>query len=76
VLKVLSLATHLLMRLRQQLHLFASAIAALLTARDTPLGGLEAVLRFAIPAGVEDARAIRKRGERLKTKIHARLVSS
>ena len=53
VVEVLPLTLHLQMRLGQQVHCFAAAIAALLAPRHTTLGRFERPLGFAIPPGCE-----------------------
>ena len=62
---VLPLSPHLLMRLGQQGHRFASAMTPTFPPSDPPLGCLEGALRFAIPARMKDAGPVRERSERL-----------
>ena len=64
------------MRLGEQGDGLSPAIAALLAPRDTPLRGLERPFGFAIPAGMEDARAIGQRGEGFDAQIYPRLLPS
>ena len=73
--KIRSLAAHFLMRLGQQRHCLAPAVAALLAARDTPLRCFQRPFGFAIPTGREDARAIGEGGEGLNAKVDACLLS-
>jgi hypothetical protein len=74
--KVLPLATHLLMRFRQQLHCLATPTTAFPATRDAPLRGFQRAFGFAIPARMEDACAARQRSEGLNAKDDAGFLSS
>src|SRR5689334_6658082 len=63
------------MRPGEQLDCLATAIAPLLATRDPALGGLERAFCIAVPTRVEDACAIRERGECLNAKVYPALLS-
>jgi hypothetical protein len=69
------LPLHLQVRRGEQLYRFASAVAALLAPGYAALGSLETTLRTTIPAGVNNALAIRQRSEGSEAKINARLLA-
>jgi hypothetical protein len=58
VVEVPPLASHLLMRSRQEVDCLAPARTATLSPSDAPLRCLESALGFTIPARMEDARPI------------------
>src|SRR5262249_19060242 len=64
------------MRPGEQLDSFTPSVTPLLATRDTTWRRFQRPFRLAIPAGMEDACAIRERGERLDPQIYARLASS
>ncbi len=72
--EVLSPATHSLMRPGQQGDRLAPAMAALLTSGYSALRRFERAFGFAIPARLEDARAIGEGGERFYAKINPSLL--
>ncbi len=74
--EVLALPAHVLMRLGEQRDRLAPAIAALLPATHAALGRLEAALRLAIPAGMEDACPVGESGEGFQAKVYAGLLPS
>jgi hypothetical protein len=65
VVKVLSLALHLLMRFSEQLHRLASAMVPQLAPRDTPLRCCQRAFGLATPARGKDSRPVREGRERL-----------
>jgi hypothetical protein len=75
VMKVRSLPPHLLMRLGQQCDRFAPAVAATLSACDSPLCRRERMFCFAIPARVENARAVGERSERFDAEVYPGLLA-
>src|SRR5262245_13680649 len=74
VMKILSLPSHRLLRLRQQGHRFSAAVAAFHSPCDTTLCGLERTFGFAVPAGMEDARASRQGSEGFQPQVDAGLL--
>jgi len=58
VLEILALATHLLVRFRQQLHRLPAALAPLLPACYRALRRFQVTFGFAVTAGIVDHRAI------------------
>src|SRR5262249_18153885 len=75
VMKILPLASHRLMRLRQQCHSLAPAITPFLASCDAPLCRLQRLFSLAIPAGVEDAPAVRQCSESFNAKVYAGFLS-
>jgi hypothetical protein len=73
--KILPLALQLLMRLGKQRYRLAPTMAALLSSGPPTLRCFQRALGFPAPAGIEDARPIRKGGERLSAKVYAGLLS-
>jgi hypothetical protein len=73
--KILPLTAHLLVRLRQQRHGFAPALAPFLAPTHPALGGLERALGLAIPSRVKDAHAIRQGSERFNPQVDPGLLS-
>ena len=65
MMKILSLAAYLLMRLRQQCGRLPATIAPFLAPRNSALGGFQRALGFAIPTRRIDARGVREGSERL-----------
>ena len=76
VVKILSLATYLLMRLGQQHHRHATASAAFLATSYTPLRGFQRPFCLPVPSGGEDARALGEGSKRLNAKVNTGLLSS
>jgi hypothetical protein len=70
------LAAHFLIRFRKQRGGSVSPFTAFLVTRRPTLRCLPCSLGFAMPTGMEDARASRERGERLYAKVYPRLLSS
>src|SRR5262249_25098416 len=75
VVEVLALALHLQVGAGQQRDRLATAIASLLAAAHAALGRLERALCTAIPAGVEDARPVRRGSEGFQAKINPDLLA-
>src|SRR6478736_5473603 len=72
--EVLPLPPHFLVGLRQQHDRLASAITATLPARHAALRGLQRAFGFPVPAGLENARAIRERGKSFNPQVYPRLL--
>jgi hypothetical protein len=75
VVEVLALATHRLMRLRQQADRLPPAMTPLLALGDAPLAFRQVPLGFAVVARREDARAISQRGEGFQAQVDAGLLA-
>ncbi len=74
--EVVPLVADVLMRLGEELHRLASAVAALLPPRDAPLGALECHLGHTEDTRVGDWAPIGERGKGLQAKINPCLLTS